>query len=361
MPEVAAKFSKPSSITLFTQLGEDIEECWRDQNYNEDAFAKIATDALLASDVLSRVDMQQLVDGVISGRVPAQQFRTFGQPPVNLYVSHNFIIEALFWLDSTTSIHQHGFGGAFGVLQGSSLHSRYSFQCEERVCSQMLLGRLMFESAEVLVRGDVRTIVPGDRFVHSLFHLDCPSISVVVRTILPADYSPQYAYMRPGLAVDPFYEPEPLMTQLRLLSGLRTIYPNLFWEYAERIVSTKDLWTVFKVLQLCYSDGSQSDDVNAIAALTQKRFGRRAIFLIAALHEQTREQRIIAKRTITRSSDHRYFLALLLNLPNTDLIADFIRKRFPNGDPQSLIDQWTLELDLDQNASVEPTPVTLTR
>jgi hypothetical protein len=184
MPEVKPKFSKHSSMSLFMQLGEDVEERWRDQNYDEDAFAAIATDALLASNVLSRVDMQQIVDWLISGRVPAQQFRTFGQPPINLYLGHNFIIEALFWLDSTTSIHQHGFGGAFGVLQGSSLHSRYSFQCEERVCSQMLLGHLTFESAEVLVSGEVRTIIAGDRYVHSLSDEPIPTSVSAYRLIM---------------------------------------------------------------------------------------------------------------------------------------------------------------------------------
>src|SRR5262245_58504895 len=98
----------------------------------------------------------------------------------------------------------------------------------------MLIGELTFQSAEVLVSNEVRTIVPGDRFIHSLFHLNCPSISVVVRTTLPADYSPQYEYLPPGIAIDPFYEPEPLMTQLRLLSGLRDVDADLFWRSADR-------------------------------------------------------------------------------------------------------------------------------
>jgi hypothetical protein len=34
-------------------------------------------------------------------------------------------IEALFWVDGTTSIHQHSFSGAFQVLAGKSIHSRY--------------------------------------------------------------------------------------------------------------------------------------------------------------------------------------------------------------------------------------------
>jgi len=183
------KVSNHSSMFLFEQLGSDIEDRWRDQNYNEDAFATIATDALLASTVLARVDMKQIVEWLVSGHVPPQQFRNFGQPPVNIYIGHNFIIEILFWLDSTTSIHQHGFGGAFGVLHGSSLHSRYSFECEERICSQMLFGHLAFQSAEMLVHGDVRTIVPGDRFVHSLFKT-CGLFSRFCNSVTPTTFRP---------------------------------------------------------------------------------------------------------------------------------------------------------------------------
>src|SRR5262245_11148107 len=127
MPSRTQEFRQPSSMYLFEQLDADIEKRWRGQHFNEDTFSAVATEALRASNVLSRVDLRQIVDWLSTGRVPSQQFRNFGQPPINVYLGHKFIIEILLWLDSTTSIHQHGFGGAFGVLQGSSLHSRYRF------------------------------------------------------------------------------------------------------------------------------------------------------------------------------------------------------------------------------------------
>ncbi|MFN2514442.1 MAG: hypothetical protein ABR568_23900, partial [Pyrinomonadaceae bacterium] len=44
----------------------------------------------------------------------------FGNPPITLFAGPRFHIDVYYWLDGTTSIHQHSFTGAFQVLLGSS-------------------------------------------------------------------------------------------------------------------------------------------------------------------------------------------------------------------------------------------------
>jgi hypothetical protein len=65
--------------------------------------------------------------------------------------------------------------------------------------------------------GDVRQILSGDRFIHSLFHLDRPSVTMVVRTKHDSGTDPQYSYFPPGIAYDPFVADERLSRLVRFL------------------------------------------------------------------------------------------------------------------------------------------------
>ena len=86
-------------------------------------------------------------------------------------------------MDATASIHQHAFSGAFRVVTGSSLHSEYEFVEQARVSQLLLLGEVRTQRLEALTRGDVRRITSGRAgLVHSLFHLDQPSVTLVIRT-----------------------------------------------------------------------------------------------------------------------------------------------------------------------------------
>jgi hypothetical protein len=74
--------------------------------------------------------------------IPTQQdvSATFGDPPLTLFSGPRFHIDVYYWLDGTTSVHQHSFCGAFQVLIGSSIHSQYSFQ-NRPAAQSTFLGR----------------------------------------------------------------------------------------------------------------------------------------------------------------------------------------------------------------------------
>jgi len=59
----------------------------------------------------------------------------FGNPPITMFSGARFYIDVYYWLDGTTAIHQHSFTGAFQVLLGSSIHSRYSFR-EDKIINE---------------------------------------------------------------------------------------------------------------------------------------------------------------------------------------------------------------------------------
>ncbi len=329
-----------------SELGDTVARRWRDAGHDESKFSAIAADALASSELLARHSGADLVDYALrSTHLPAQYFGGFGQPPLALYRGHEFYIEALFWLDSTTSIHQHSFSGAFAVLEGSSVHARYDFDESERVTSRVLLGDVQFRECEVLERGAVRTIEAGNRFIHALFHLDRPSVSIVVRTYFEADRQPQFTYFRPGVAIDPFYEPEPMMTQLRLLESTRDAHgTDALLRASRTLLEQADYWLAYRTLLIAYYALDGGDAWHDLARVARARFGQRIDYLRPVYEELGRQQKITELRKKIHDADHRYLLALLLNVPDRGEIDRLIRARYGDVDAAQLIARWLNEM-----------------
>jgi hypothetical protein len=330
-----------TAIDGFTRLGDEIARQWEARNYDHETFAEIAAAGLARSGVLESVALDDIAGWFLSSRsLPPQKLRPFGQPPITCYQGRGFYVELLVWIDVPTSIHQHAFSGAFGVLHGSSFHSRYRFEPAERICTELLLGNLTLDSAELLRRGDVRTIERGDRFIHSLLHLEPPSISVVVRTATDRVTSPQYDYAMPGLAVDPFFKPEPDVTQLALLEALARTDPVLFREHALRLVASRDLWFAYKVVQLAGHRDVESETFRELLAALAQRHPTLARVLEAVLREDHRVRAILRHLKDVTDPDHRALLALLINAPNRAAIDRLVRAAHPGEDPERLILDW---------------------
>jgi len=187
-------------VDFFEALGERVGRAWRQAAYDELAFPEIATSMLAESRFAERVTLGDIVDWTATtARIPHQidLDSEFGQPPLSVYAEERFFIQVIFWRDGTTAVHQHAFSGAFGVLAGGSIHSEYEWVPRRRVNAHLHFGDIERTELELLAAGDVRPIASGRRLIHSLFHLDRPSISVVVRTAQDADTGPQYTYWRP--------------------------------------------------------------------------------------------------------------------------------------------------------------------
>lgn len=327
------------------ELGDAVARAWLACDYADDAFATIASQALRQSELLRRSSQSQLNEWFLTEtRLPEQQFRDFGQPALTLYRGHKFYIELLHWLDSTTAIHQHSFTGAFGVFRGSSLHTRYDFKCDHVISSEFILGDLTFRSSELLTQGDVREIGPGKAFIHSLFHLDRPSITLVVRTHSLTRSYPQYSYRRPGIGYDPFYKPEPFATRLRLLATLRDSSNINFWSLARELLVQCDPWMTFALLSMVHEPEKTPAGWDNLIELARKRHGGLIDIILQSFEEKTREQNITARRRDIWETDHRFFLALLLNLPHRQAIYKLIAQRYPESDPETLILRWLSEL-----------------
>ena len=348
-------------MKFFQKLGDLIENRWRDRNFDEELFPDIASRALSEADTHQSVRPWDIIQWLQTTRqLPAQEDidARFGNPPVTVYRSPRFFIAVLYWLDGTTSIHQHAFAGAFQVLLGSSLHGQYRFEPEQRINRELMTGQLSLDGMELLTEGDVRKIPPGGEFIHSLFHLDRPSATVVIRTYQTPSALPQYNYLRPGLAIDPFYKEPSTFRKLQSVSLLLKMEHPECASLIGELVSASDFLTTFQILELAFghhSNGNNEWDKlfgfstgrESLAGFLKKarrRHGTLVDLLPPVFEEQERQLNIIKRRQYITSVEHRFFLALLLNAPGRAEVLDLVKQRFPEKEAADTIVGWVEEL-----------------
>lgn len=193
-------------MEVIKYLAKRIDQSWQRMGHSEAAFADIAAESLSDAAIHRELTTADILRWLSSDVLLPTQFdleAKFADPPLTLHVANAFYIAAYFWADGTTNVHQHAFTGAFQVLDGSSLHVEYEFERSSTHGDQLHFGRLGVRRHEVLKRGDVRRIPNGPSGIHSLFHLDQPSVTLIVRTTKGLTL-PQLAYLAPGVAYDEF-------------------------------------------------------------------------------------------------------------------------------------------------------------
>ena len=139
----------------FSELGGMVYERWKKVDFAPEAFPDIATAALDERPPADRINLPELVrEFLLEDAQPAQSTSGFGQPELIVYDIPRFYIQVLFWMDGTTDIHQHGFSGAFHVLEGSSLHSLFEFEDSQSITSHFRIGNLSLKATHLLEAGD---------------------------------------------------------------------------------------------------------------------------------------------------------------------------------------------------------------
>ena len=346
-------------MQFFERLGSLIEQRWRDRNYDEEVFPDVSAEALVETNPSAQVDLLHIVRWVHnSPQLPAQQDidARFGNPPITLYAGPRFYIDAYYWLDGTTSIHQHAFSGAFQVLTGSSIHSRYDFHVDEEINAHLVVGKAAIRSVELLRQADVRKIQPGTEFIHALFHLERPSVTITVRTYHSPKGAPQFGYLKPFIGFDPFFKEQSVIRRVQTAVLLLKMEHPEADEIISDLILSSDFHTVFAVLEAAFHQLT-SDELERVFQLStgRERFsqllakarfrhGQLVDLLPPVFDELKREANIVQRRSYLTDTDQRFFLALILNVPDRGRLLDLVKQRFPDRDPIDTIADWVRDL-----------------
>lgn len=346
-------------MQLFRELGEQIEESWRARDYNEEVFPSLAAEALQSAAIPSKISAWEVVEWALTqNELPPQKdpSANFGDPPITLFVAPRFYIDVYFWLDGTTEIHQHSFCGAFQVLMGSSIHSWYDFAARDRVNSFTEIGDMELKVCQLLVHGDIQEIQAGRRYIHSLFHLDQPSATIVVRTDKSPLYLPQYSYHKPYLATDPFYSHETTNRKLQTIGALFAVKHPETDRMVTGVLEQSDFQTSVAVLNTVrhHLSTNQLDQLFNLSQpverfrgfldVVRRRHGERAEVLPAVFSHRDMQDEIVRRRGYVTNPEHRFFLALLLNVEGRDNVFKLVGQRYPDAEPLEKVLDWVLEL-----------------
>jgi hypothetical protein len=339
--------------SFFKELGSKVLDRWKKANFSLEKFPEIAQKALDEKPPAEHVDLAEFMkEFLLNDEQPFQTQSGFGQPELVAYDNPRFYIQLLFWMDGTTDIHQHEFSGAFHVMHGSSIHAHYEFENAQSITPHFRVGDVKMKNIELLETGRTVPIISGQRCIHSLFHLDTPSVTVVVRTQNDPGTGPQFNYLPPHIAMDPVLDDALTMRRKQLLDVLEQIedpiYPNIVLEMIEEL----DFERGFFILQNCMGYLRDIGEWEAVLEAFLNKHGAIAKGVPATLEECVRRDFIKGMRSSIAEPEHRFFLALLMNVSKqTDLLA-LVAERFPDEKPVETILRWVQELGEETESGI---------
>ena len=343
----AARTARSSASVLFDVdgLGGAVQRAWDAAHRDERALPGIALDAL-AEFPPPAFELADVTRHLIEPRtVQDLAARQFSDMPLVVYRGAGFYIELLIWVDGSTSIHQHGFSGVFRVIAGSSLHSLYEFRPTRRINSRAFVGDIRCVGLDYLRTGDQRRITSGPRgLAHALFHLDRPSITLVIRTVTDPDSGPQLSLHPPSLALhhrrgdsvldglDRWFRAASKLGPGALPDTAMQELPRLDFERCAALVlrHPRAALAASRVTPWLRAIGAASP---LRAALASAYGAELADVLVRALLEAEKFEDLVKMRGFITDPDLRFFVALLLNGRSSPQIQAAILKRTPGANP----------------------------
>lgn len=322
-------------MEIYRELGERVERAFERAGRAIGRFPEVAAAALREARIPERSSAEEVLAWVFGAAdLPPQNDldEAFGEPPVTVFRGRDFHVEVLFWVSTVTTVHGHGFSGAFQALSGERLQTRHAFEARSHAGEAAMLGEVRYAGGELLAPGDVVEISPA--LVHAVVHLAEPSATIVVRTASDPEAPPQLDYRAPWVALDPFLVDEPRIRKLQALRLLcRTGRGDALARGAE-VIARSDLATCLDVLDTLYRSFRTEADIAAPIDAARARHGAEAVaMLLDVLREERRLRAVRALRARVTGADQRLFAALLHHVPCREAMWPLLAARFPGEDP----------------------------
>ena len=166
----------------------------------------------------------------------------------------------------------------------------------------------------------------------------------------------QFDYLKPSIAINLFFNEPWMARKVQTVSLLLSMkHPNADKMICD-LLDMADFQTAFATLDIAFKflgrdeleelfQVSKSvDRFQAMLDHARGRHGALADLLPAVFDEKLRKADIVKRRGMIEGADHRFFLALLLNVPERTRVLDLVKQRFPDKEPVEVITGWVREL-----------------
>jgi hypothetical protein len=330
----------------FAELGRSIDRRWRSAHYSVAAFADLAAEELLKHDIAGRIGAGAVNRWVLGAeQLPQQEdpLLRFGEPPITLLRTRQFYISVLYWHETPTNTHEHGFSGALQVLDGASIESEYRARVTRELNESVQLVDLTRVSVDLFTVGTVHPIHSGEQYIHSVLHFERPSATIVVRT-----YEDQWArrqsFLLPSISYLPLGQAPVVERQLRLIDTLGA-GDHAGCEALARLLDSPDPQVaVHAIHHLAARRGDPGDYVTTALAPLRSRdpeFGEALRDAYARLQAELELLRV--RRRFDRP-EHRFLLSAMMLAPDAPELRALVEARHPGQKPDQLVGAWTGEI-----------------
>ena len=336
-------------------LGTEIERRFGAVHYESSMLPEIAGEELQRANLANRISYKELLQSLVASNSIKQSYDKFSDFQQTVWHGEYFQIDFLLWLNSKTGKHQHGFCGAFQVIQGSSCQSTFLFSRSKCINDRLELGEVNWLNTKILRRGDVQKICGGQEFIHSVTHLQKPSMTLLVRSVNTPQHLPQWSYYSPCVRMNPFVAPQRI--DYTLTKKIRAV--DVAWEcdldfgdeLANQVLERCDLETAFRFMILAdrpTCDGQAQKWKDAVHHRLMSRWPKFWPSLKKAVDENDRVLEVGRKRKTVSDPHQRFILEVLLTVPDRDAILDLVSAEFPNEDPREFIASKIASVDSDE-------------
>ncbi len=315
-------------MEYFARLAQTAYRHWNLRKQDVLAFPESAAAALhelQPSEHIRVEDVPAWVASCESLPIQVDPGSTFGEPPVTVFNDGVVAVDIYFWLTSTIGIHDHGFAGAFSVVEGSSIEVEYDFSVNTRYNESLMSGALQRRDICVNRKGAVRPIAPGRDFIHSLFHLDSPSVSLVIRTNVPSAL-PQLEYWQPGIAIRTSSQDSVVQRRrMGFVPFLGKTRPDALGDYLLGFAQSAAPQDVLHALRSALP--FFRNDIAALNDLLRElkpRLGSLVDDLVTVIKRQGRIEALTRLREVVTDPQTRLLLAVLLHAQGRDELLELV-------------------------------------
>ncbi|HZG08674.1 MAG TPA: hypothetical protein VEZ70_06830 [Allosphingosinicella sp.] len=285
------------------------------------------------AEIQPRKVLELLASQGSSGIAPMQFQSRFSDLQLMLHVEDDFIVQLLFWTNATTSVHDHFFAGAFRVVEGSSLHCNYAFE-REGGTQGFGWGRLALREAELLAAGDVRRVCFGPSTIHSVFHLEIPSVSLLVASSLVRPGERQLEYSGGRLAIDMAKTDHFLTKRIQALKILATSGPLM--PHLEGFLGGADAQILHSALVALDPEIARLDPI-AQARVEEVVLGHpQGGAVLGAIRAEKIVSRLMQMRRRIQDPLARFLLAMIINVPEPERWPELVARRLGAGAPAAI-------------------------
>ena len=303
-------------------------------------FPALAADVLAEFPIPAEMGIEFMADWALGrDRLPEQvNFHSgFGEPPLVVYEEPRFFAEVLFWFHGRTSIHGHGFYGAYRVLAGYSIDAQFSYRQDEEPVPGIKLGELQPTSLTLITPGDIKRILPEEAFIHTVMHMGNPSLTLVIRN---RGGLVQYDYSMNGLAVNAYQDSQTHVRQAEVLSAYHAANPPGFENRLLEFLSTGSAHRLARILKEMIHEIDEGFLNGRIRELAVKRFGPLGKAIIESQTRTIRSGKIWDEVASIDDPALQLSTALRDLFPKQKKLLNVLARTFPDRDPADVLENW---------------------